>query len=176
MENPNLPIPESYWVVPGKFLAGEYPIGHYKSDDEARRRLDSFLEAGFNTFINLTAPDELPPYDPFLREQAKIYGIEIQHARFAIGDFGLPTQKGMRATLDAIDSALNNGRKVYLHCWAGVGRTGTTVGCYLVRHGMSGPDALRQIAEWWQSVPKHERFKRSPETNEQMAFILGWHE
>ena len=176
MENLKLPIPESYWVVPGKFLAGEYPAGHYTSEFEARQRLDSFLEAGFNTFINLTTPEELPPYDSMLREEAKFYEMKIQHHRFAIGDFGLPTQKGMIATLNAIDSALGAGRKVYVHCWAGVGRTGTTVGCYLVRHGLSGGDALRQLAEWWQTVPKHERHKRSPENNAQMAFVLGWQE
>jgi len=26
---------------------------------------------------------------------------------------------------------------VYVHCWAGRGRTGTVVGCYLKRHGIA---------------------------------------
>ncbi|MBI2758104.1 MAG: dual specificity protein phosphatase family protein [Chloroflexi bacterium] len=168
------PILESYWVLPGQFLAGEYP-GRFHIE-KSRPHANALLEAGFNTFIDLTRPDELPPYDSILKEQAGLYEINIQHLRFSIGDFGLPTRQGMKATLDAIDSALGAGRKVYLHCWAGVGRTGTTVGCYLVRHGKTGAQALQQLANWWQDVPKSQRYTRSPETDEQVRFILDWKE
>ncbi|MCL5611563.1 MAG: hypothetical protein M1485_03270, partial [Chloroflexi bacterium] len=84
MNVPELPIPESYWVLPGQFLAGEYP-GHFH-DEKARQRMDAFLEADFNIFIDLTSPDELPPYEPILKEQARIYGMEIQRLRFPIGE------------------------------------------------------------------------------------------
>jgi protein-tyrosine phosphatase len=174
MNKLHLPIPESYWVLPGKLLAGEYP-GHVY-EEKVAQRIGAFLEAGINTFIDLTTPQELPSYASVLKDQAQLYEMEVQHLRFSIGDFGLPTHAGMTSTLDAIDSALDAGRKVYVHCWAGVGRTGTVVGCYLVRHGMTGQQALHQIAEWWQNVPKSSRHKRSPETNEQALFILSWKE
>ena len=35
---------------------------------------------------------------------------------------------------------------VYVHCWGGIGRTGTVVGCWLVRHGMTGDEALAEFA------------------------------
>jgi len=171
---PELPIPESYWVLPGRFLAGEYP-GQFNTE-KARRCIDAFLSGGFNSFIDLTSPGELPPYESILKEQALRYGRGIQYLRFSIGDFGLPTHAGMTATLNAIDSALDAKGKVYLHCWAGVGRTGTAVGCYLVRHGRTGQQALRQLAEWWRDVPKSKRHPRSPETDEQVKFILNWKE
>ena len=38
----------------------------------------------------------------------------------------------MREILDCLDDALRSGRKVYVHCRAGIGRTGTVVGCLLV--------------------------------------------
>lgn len=34
--------------------------------------------------------------------------------------------------------ALAAGQTVYVHCYGGIGRTGTVVGCWLVRHGLSG--------------------------------------
>ncbi len=168
------PIPESYWVIPGKFLAGEYPGRFYV--EQTRRRIDDFLMAGFNTFIDLTIPDELSPYAPILLEQAAYFDMHVVHQRFPIGDYGLPTQSTMRSILNAIDNALSNGNRVYLHCWGGIGRTGTTVGCYLVRHGLTGPQALAQLSTWWRTVPKSMRYPHSPETQDQVNFILNWHD
>ena len=82
----------------------------------------------------------------------------------------------MANILDTIDMSLQEGHKIYLHCWGGIGRTGTTVGCYLVRRGKTGEEALRQLAEWWQKVPKSQYHPRSPETHEQAEFIRTWAE
>jgi hypothetical protein len=54
---PPKPDPNTYWVVPGKLLAGEYP-GAFDSE-EARRRLRRFLRAGVRHFIDLTEAGEL---------------------------------------------------------------------------------------------------------------------
>lgn len=172
MSKNNRPLDESYWVEPGRFLAGEYP-GHFDAV-QAQRRLDALLEAEFDTFIDLTKEGEVYPYSFFLKEQASHYGMEVQYYRFPIGDFGLPTAGQMRVILDQIDESLGARRKVYLHCWGGIGRTGTTVGCYLVRHGLSGEGALRQIATWWRDVPKSRIHPHSPETSEQATFVRTW--
>jgi Swiss Army Knife protein, DSP-PTPase phosphatase domain len=172
MRKLNRPIPESYWVEPGRFLAGEYP--GYAGNEQLRRRIDSLLDSGIDTFIDLTDPEELPPYLPVLTEQARYYGTDIRHKRFSITDFGIPNPETMQAILDEIDSSLTAGHKIYLHCWGGIGRTGTTVGCYLVQHGLPGEQALAQLAEWWQEVPKSRVWPRTPETDRQVEFILNW--
>ena len=171
-DNNQRPISESYWVEPGQLLAGEYP-GNFDTE-LTRKRIDALIEAGFNTFIDLTKPNETVPYSAILLEQSQAYEVEVQHHRFPIGDFGLPTPELMRSILDRIDESLQSGRKVYLHCWGGIGRTGTTVGCYLVRRGLSGDAALRQLGAWWRSVPKSHIHPHSPETREQTAFIRNW--
>jgi hypothetical protein len=43
-----------------------------------------------------------------------------------------------------------------------------------VRRGKTGDEALRQLAEWWQTVPKSHIHQRSPETREQVEFIRNW--
>lgn len=172
MSDDQRPIAESYWVQPGRFLAGEYP-GHFDSE-RARRRLDAFLEAGFDTFIDLTRQGEMNPYAKILSEQGQAYGVHTQYFRFPIGDYGLPSPALMKAILDQVDESLGAGRKIYLHCWGGIGRTGTSVGCYLVRHGLNGEQSLRQLAEWWQEVPKSRIHPSSPETREQVNFVLDW--
>jgi hypothetical protein len=166
------PIPESYWVEPGRFLAGEYPA-HFDTE-KTRKRIDALLDAGFDTFIDLTKPNETVAYIRLLLDEAKLYEMDVKHHRFAIGDFGLPRPELMKSILDTIDAELKAGKKIYLHCWGGIGRTGTTVGCYLVRRGKSGEEALRQLAEWWRRVPKSIIHPTSPETREQADFIRNW--
>jgi protein-tyrosine phosphatase len=130
--------------------------------------------AGFNTFIDLTSPGENESYETILREEASYHKLPVEYTRFPIGDFGLPAPKEMLVTLDAIDTALAAGRKLYVHCYGGIGRTGTTIGCYLVRHGLSGPQALDQLAAWWKNVPKSSRYPHSPETLQQEQFVREW--
>jgi len=173
MEAPPRPIPESYWVEPGRFLAGEYP-GHLAAP-QATRRILAFLDAGFDTFLDLTQAGELVPYETILRAEAQNYiDRTIIYQRFPVGDYDLPSNEQMMNILDTLDASLAAGRKVYLHCFGGIGRTGTAVGCYLVRRGKTGEQALRQLAEWWQAIPKRNRFPRSPETDAQVQFILDW--
>ncbi len=171
-EQEKRPILESYWVAPDRLLAGEYPAQF----DElvTRRRLEALIEAGFDMFIDLTRPGETTSYRNTLLEEAKAYGIEVVHQRFPIGDFGLPTPEQMNSILDALEEGLQAGHKIYLHCWGGIGRTGTTVGCYLVRQGKTGAEALDQLSAWWRDVPKSQYYPRSPETTAQADFILHW--
>lgn len=168
------PIPNSYWVIPKRFLAGEYPGGFDRQ--RVRQRMDACLKAGLNTFINMTQPDELPPYAPILLEEAEAWGIAVETIHLPIRDFGLPTREEMVVILNAIDDALARGRNIYLHCWGGIGRTGTAVGCYLVRHGMTGDEALAQLARWWENDPRRPYYPRTPETDEQVNFVRNWHE
>lgn len=168
------PLPDSYWVIPHQFLAGEYP-GSFHTE-RARQRIDMLLAAGINVFVDLTTADELPAYNTLLREQASYHNMKTRYHRFPVGDFGVPSRAHMREILDYLDAMLENGNKLYLHCWGGVGRTGTVVGCYLVRHGMTGEQAINQLAVWWQDVPKHAIHPRSPETDEQVNFVLNWAE
>src|SRR6185437_2745791 len=55
------PLRNSYWVIPGKVLAGEHPSG---SNREATRdKLQRLIGAGVECFIDLTEPNEIKPYD-----------------------------------------------------------------------------------------------------------------
>ena len=167
-----LPIIESYWVEQGRFLAGEYP-GSY-NPEASRRRMDAFLETGINTFFDLTQSHELPSYEQVLKEQARIYETDAQYLRFAIRDHGVPSVATMTNLLNEMDKALENGRGIYVHCWGGVGRTGITVGCYLVRHGRSNEEALDLVQKLYKTRPGDHYLPRSPETDEQVQFVMNW--
>ncbi|MFQ5616083.1 MAG: tyrosine-protein phosphatase, partial [Anaerolineales bacterium] len=94
---------------------------------------------------------------------------EIRNPQSPIPDYATPAPAQMRAILDTLDDALAAGHTVYLHCHGGKGRTGTVVGCWLVRHGMAGDEALAQIAAWRAGMGGE-----SPETEEQREMVRGW--
>ena len=169
------PILESYWVLPGQFLAGGYP-GLRFDEFGTRRRLTAFLNAGFDTFIDLTCQGERPPYLAILQEQARAIELQVNHRRFSFPDFDVPTHEMMTAALDSIDAALAAGRKVYLHCVGGIGRTGMVVGCYFIRHGMKPAQALLHLRALYQSAAQSLLAPNSPESDEQVRFILNWKE
>lgn len=175
MPSSNLPHSNCYWVQPGRLMAGEYP-GAF-NEAQARHKLQLILEAGVTFFLDLTEPDELEPYAGLVEEAAKARGITVKHQRLSIKDGDIPkSPQEMVKILDTIDEALAAGHTVYVHCWGGIGRTGTVVGCHLVRHGKRGEEALAAIARWWQSIEKRHRHPRSPETEAQVAYILNWRE
>ena len=166
----------TYWVVPGRFAAGEYP-GAWDPKDAAAR-LRTLLGAGLDCFIDLTKRHEgLEPYAGTAAREAGRLGREVVHDRHAIVDMGLPrSAEETAAILDAIDNALEDGKSVYVHCWGGIGRTGTVVGCWFVRHGMTGDEALAEIAQRWQGMEKRYRHPRSPQTAPQRAYVRNWTE
>ena len=173
--SPNRPSANSYWVIPDRFAAGEYPGAWNPA--QAATGLKTLLDAGIDHFIDLTEPGELLPYFEIAEEQALRLGQTVEWERHPIVDASVPrSPEQMVAILDAIDDALGDNKTVYAHCWGGVGRTGTVVGCWLVRRGHTGDEALCQIAEWWQGVEKIRWHPRSPETREQQAYVRNWAE
>jgi hypothetical protein len=162
------PIPDSYWVVPGRVLAGEYPGA--PDAEAARTKLSLFGDAGIDCFVDLTEQGEysLRPYAEIVTQGG------AEHRRLPVRDLGCPAVEEMRLILDTIDEAAARGRTVYVHCFGGIGRTGTVVGCYLVRHGMTPKDALDTIRRLREGTPDGHR--ASPENDAQRVFVSTWAE
>jgi predicted protein tyrosine phosphatase len=156
-------IRSSYWVAE-RLLAGPYPRAR-DAEDTARRML-VLAEQGVTRFVDLTHPaDGLEPYEALLAAGA----TRVAHP---IADFGTTTIPHMTRILDDIDDALAEGRACYVHCWGGVGRTGTVVGCWLVRHGLDDGDAIARIAALRRDLADASRV--SPETSAQRAMVTAW--
>jgi len=125
----------AWWVQPGRLLAGEYP-GHV-SPARARRKVDLLVDAGIRTFIDLTAPaDRLEPYQPLIAEVRSARGLDVRHLSFPIPDLGVVDDHLYDDVCELIEEGLRRGA-VYVHCWGGVGRTGTVIGCVLAEEGLT---------------------------------------
>lgn len=170
MSYPNPPIPDSYWVPPHRLLAGEYPGSKYPA--EARIKLRQFLNAGVTFFLDLTEEGELEPYATLLQQEATALGLAAEHRRLAVRDGSAASKALMERILDTMDVAMGAGHVIYVHCWGGHGRTGTAVGCYLVRQGMTGKEALAEVKRLHATMADHAI--PSPERPEQVALVRNW--
>ncbi len=83
--------------------------------------------------------------DNFDKRREYLEGIGIDFVSSPIGDFRIPTEDQAKELTDSILSDIKAGRNVLIHCMGGLGRTGTIVGCTLVRFGMSPEIAIMTV-------------------------------
>ena len=161
------PLPNTYWVIPGRLLAGEHPFG--ADDADARARLSRLREAGVDYFVDLTQEYECPGYRHLLPAVAK-------HVRSAIADTWVPDDAAqMEQILSDIRAALALGRCIYVHCRAGIGRTGLVVGCFLAEEeGGNGKAALKLLNRLWRQSERAKTWTKVPQTVEQANYIRQW--
>ena len=173
-----VPFNRSYWVVPRKLLAGGYPGSEDPAEEE--RNLKGLIQEGIRHVISLMEAQEYDrPDDPFapyvdhMETIANTLKISVTFDQISIKDFSIPTERQMVRILNQIDMCIKYDKPVYVHCWGGKGRTGTVVGCYLVRHGLAaGNDVIKKIKELRRNT---EDFSdHSPETRKQINMVINW--
>jgi protein-tyrosine phosphatase len=122
-----LPGVDNFQVVDDRVWRGAAPT---------REGYEALARAGTTTVVDLRAEDGLGDDVRTVTE----LGMKLVH---------LPVRDGQVPSADKIEAFLAStadpGAKVFVHCGAGVGRTGAMVGAYLVSNGgADGPAALRR--------------------------------
>jgi protein-tyrosine phosphatase len=126
-------------VVDDRILRGDAP------SPEGYRNLAAL---GVTTIVDLRAEDDLDV------PTALLAALDIEWVHLPVRDGQTPTADQVEAFIDVVATAPG---RVYLHCGAGVGRTGAMAAAYLVGTGQStaagalrrnlavGPPSLEQI-------------------------------
>ncbi|MFM1887248.1 MAG: hypothetical protein RL026_2405 [Pseudomonadota bacterium] len=160
------PVSNTYWVRPGALLAGEHP---WQGDEAATlSRLGRLQAAGIDCFIDLTEPGERPDYHLLLPD-------DVRYQRFPLVDHGVPDDNAtMTRVVQHLAAQLAEDRGVYLHCRAGIGRTGMAMACHLIASGDAPPQALERLNQLWQMNERARTWPRVPETSRQADYVLRW--
>ncbi|MBR3938971.1 MAG: ADP-ribosylglycohydrolase family protein [Bacteroidales bacterium] len=161
----NRPLNQSYEVLGnGIIYAGEYPGD--KNGEFAKHKIEQMYHFGIRHFIDLTEEGELRPYNHLLPN-------DTTYTRFPIVDCGAPKNiESVQRLLLRIEELKKMEGYVYVHCWGGVGRTGTIVACYLSQN-WEEPElnhTLEVLRRNFSEMPK-SAYRKTPETKEQIDFI-----
>jgi protein-tyrosine phosphatase len=74
----------------------------------------------------------------------KIQALGMRHYEIPIEDYGTPEYFQINRFLDLVEKELNEGKNILMHCYSGIGRTGTMFALYLVHHGLEWQKAVER--------------------------------
>lgn len=113
------------WIVEGQIVAMGMP---WPED------LDDLQRSGVRGVLSLTerVPEGLPRPG-------------LDHLHLPVPDFTPPSQAQLAEAVAFIDRVHGTGGAAAVHCGAGLGRTGTVVAAWFVRHGWTSADAMREV-------------------------------
>ncbi len=156
-------------------MAGPHPGGIFESAPLDIPQL--FFNCNVRHFVDLTEAGEYDPYIPTWGTVDSRQAWEVfTYKQFPIEDFNVPPLKLAKSILNYIDARIKEDRgAVYVHCFAGLGRTGTIVGIYLARHGFAEGDGVsKKINELRTRARQFAPLYDSPQNPPQFKMIKEW--
>jgi len=114
---------------------------------DLRIHLQQIKDWGACCLVTLLGAEELHDYGvPGLIKETELIGM--RHYHLPIMDLGVPDQRFETAWEEVgmiLRQQLATGRKIVLHCYAGMGRTGTIAARLLVEFGLDPELAIAQV-------------------------------
>ncbi len=115
------PTPTSNWLIDGQLLCGAYP-------DPDTLYHEKIMSTGIDTFVCLQTESELKKFRPYLPLPKG-----IDYLAFPIEDRGIADDQKLIVFIGQLVNLLKAGKKLYVHCYGGHGRTGIIMSLLISR-------------------------------------------
>ncbi len=122
------------WIESGILAAGSVPVEENDIRDLHAENIQAILSL---TERPITAFHEIPP--------DLLEGLDIEYLHVPVPDQFPPSLEQARLILKFIDAMKTQGRPVFVHCQAGVGRTGTILHLYYITQGYTFEEADAKV-------------------------------
>jgi protein-tyrosine phosphatase len=154
---------EVYWI-PGPWPGRLGILPRPRGGDWLLDEVWSWRAAGIDVVASLLTADEVTEFD-LKEEEALSRAKGVEFYSFPIPDRGVPgSRRELAELVDRLETALESGKNVAVHCRQGIGRSALVTASLLVAAGEEPDGAFRRIEEI--------RGRPVPETAEQRAWVF----
>ena len=114
------------WLIPEKLAGSRYPDTF---------ELPEIYQLGIRAIVSL---EEYKNPDAILQQR-------MEHLHVPIPDFTAPSLSLLKRIVGFISAMIDKEKPVLVHCYAGIGRTGTVLAAYLISQGNDVETALQKV-------------------------------
>ncbi|MFZ6053090.1 protein-tyrosine phosphatase family protein [Halocola ammonii] len=164
METPQDSSSSSYKIYPFPVGDNFVAISPLPGKENLEEDVKMLKDQNITAVVSLVSKEELKEKGlTNFFEVFESHGIEVYHS--PIVDYGLPEQSQMDSILNYVQSQLDSGENVLVHCMGGYGRSGTVMGSY-ANAILGVDDPIEYVRE--------TRGQDAIETKEQEEFVRSY--
>ena len=162
----------AYWLIPGKLMIGHKPNQY--SEKDTSKCIEELIAIGIDQLISmLSSPDaDEEKYRQLVDKVAKEHESSLEIKTISIPEGEHPSKEDLISALDFLDLYLESEHVYYLYDEDNTDRAALIAGCWLVRHGLNGKEALLKLSELRKDT--YQAWHRSPNTLLFRRMIKRW--
>lgn len=144
------PTDYSNYMIPGQVVLGSSPGYNSWRGNEFTKEINQLLDKGkIDTFVCLRGEWSLEEYKTKYPELVDKTAKKVTFIHFPIDDFSTAEEQSTIQFVNELANRVRQGRKMYIHCQGGHGRTGLiAISLFIALYGVGHEEAHKLINQY----------------------------